>query len=169
MWHWNFVLWWSIKYGTFLWESCRKCAPKPSPRPIFNFCQITQNSHFMQEILLKISILKGDYQKALKKWALFFLSNPVPFSRQSYQKQKGSGTSDQSLFKLRNKFKNIPLFVMYYLTIFHDVMSSSFWVIPKIASANLCKSVHNIINYSTSIIIMDCPFESGKCGKKGKN
>ena len=76
----------------------------------------------MQEILLKISILKGDYQKALKKLALFFLSNPVPFSGQSYQKQKGSGTSDQSLFKLRNKFKNIPLFVMYYLTMFHDVM-----------------------------------------------
>ena len=30
--------------------------------------------------------------------------------------------------------------------------------------ANVCKSVDDIINYSTSI----CPFESGKCGKEGK-
>ena len=39
-----------------------------------------------------------------------------------------------------------------------------FWVIPKITFANLCKPIHDIINYSTSI----CPFESGKCGKEGK-
>ena len=38
------------------------------------------------------------------------------------KKQKGSGTSDQLLFWLRNKFKNIPLFVIYYLTKFDDVM-----------------------------------------------
>ena len=46
---------------------------------------------------------------------------------QIYQKQKGSGTSDQLLFRLQNNFKNIPLFVvMYYLTKFDDVMQSSF-------------------------------------------
>ena len=66
--------------------------------------------------------MKEDYQKDFKKLTLFFLSNPVPFNGQSYQKQKGSGTSDQSLFRLQNKFKNIPLFVMYYLTKFADVM-----------------------------------------------
>ena len=43
-------------------------------------------------------------------------------------------------------------------------MWSSFWVIPKVTSANLWKSVDGIINYSTSI----CPFESGNCGKEGK-
>ena len=37
-------------------------------------------------------------------------------------------------------------------------------VIPKITSANLCESSHDIINYSISI----CPFESGNCGKEGK-
>ena len=42
-------------------------------------------------------------------------------------------------------------------------MESSFQVIAKIVSANLCKSIHDI-NYSTSI----CPIESGKCGKEGK-
>ena len=63
-----------------------------------------------------------DYQKALKKFTLFFLSNPVPFNGQNYQKQKGSGTSDKSHFRLQKKFKNIPLFVIYHLTKFDDVM-----------------------------------------------
>ena len=44
--------------------------------------------------------LKEDYQKGSKKLTLFCLSNPVPFNGKSYQKQKGSGTSDQSLFML---------------------------------------------------------------------
>ena len=34
----------------------------------------------------KSHILIEDYQKALKKLTLFFLSNPVPFNEQSYQK-----------------------------------------------------------------------------------
>ena len=41
---------------------------------------------------------------------------------QSYQKQKGPGTSDQLLFRSQNKFRNIPLLVMYYLTKFDDVV-----------------------------------------------
>ena len=53
---------------------------------------------------------------------------------------------------------------MYYLTKFDDEIESGFWVILKIASANLCKPNDDIINYSTSIF----PFESGKCGKEGK-
>ena len=31
-------------------------------------------------------------------------------------------------------------------------------------SANLCKPIYDVINYSTSIY----PFESGMCGKEGK-
>ena len=108
--------------------------------------------------------MKEDYQKALKKVTSFFLSNPVPFNRQNYQKQKGPGTSDQLLFRLRNKFRKIPLLVMYYLSKFDDVIQSGFWVILKITSANLCKSIYDIINYSISI----CPFEFGMCGNKGK-
>ena len=60
--------------------------------------------------------MKEDYQKALKKFILFFLSNPISFNVQSYQKQKGSATSHQLLFRLRNKFRKISLFVIYYLT-----------------------------------------------------
>ena len=40
------------------------------------------------------------------------MSNPVPFNGQSYQKQKGPATSDQSLFSLRNKFPKNFLLVM---------------------------------------------------------
>ena len=45
--------------------------------------------------------MKEDYEKALKRLTLFFLLNPVPFKGQCYQKQKGPGTSDQSLFRLQ--------------------------------------------------------------------
>ena len=76
----------------------------------------------MQEILFKIKYFQRGLSKSLKKVNLFFLSNSVSFNGQNYQKQKGPGASDQSLFRLRNKFKNIPLFVIYYLTKFDDVM-----------------------------------------------
>ena len=122
-----------------------------------------------------------DHQKALKKLSLFFLSNPVPFNGQNYQNQKRPRTSDPLLFRLQNKFRKIPLLVMYYLTKFYDVIYSGFRVILKITLENLCKSIHDIINYSTfingfviGIVIKSwnchksiCHFKSGKCGKEG--
>ena len=54
--------------------------------------------------------------------------------------------------------------MMYYLTKFDDATYNGFWVILKITSANLCKPVHDIINYFTFI----CPFSSGKCGMEGR-
>ena len=48
----------------------------------------------MQEIILKIRYFERGLSKSLKKSALFFLPNPVHFHGQSYQKQKGPGTSD---------------------------------------------------------------------------
>ena len=38
------------------------------------------------------------------------------------KKQKGSATSDHSLFKSRSKFRKSILFVIYYRTKFDDVM-----------------------------------------------
>ena len=70
----------------------------------------------MQEIILKVRYFDRGLSKSLKKVTSFVLSNAVPFNRQNYQKQKGRGTSDQSLFTLRNKFRKIPLLVMHYLT-----------------------------------------------------
>ena len=72
----------------------------------------------MQEILLKRRYCERGSSKNLKKVNLIFLSNPVPFNGQSYLKEKGPGTSDQSLFRLQNEFRKIPLLVIYYLTKF---------------------------------------------------
>ena len=66
--------------------------------------------------------MKEDYQRLLKKSILFFLPNPVPFNVQSYQKQKGPGTSDESLFRLQEKFRKIISLVIYYMTKFDDVI-----------------------------------------------
>ena len=49
----------------------------------------------MQEIILKVRYFERGLSKSIKKVASFVLSNPVSFSRQNYQKQKGPGTSDQ--------------------------------------------------------------------------
>ena len=64
----------------------------------------------MQEILLKIRYFEGGLSKNLKKLISFFLE------------QKGSGTRDQSLSRLQNKFRKIPLLVIYYLTKFDYIM-----------------------------------------------
>ena len=54
----------------------------------------------MLEIILKERRFERGLSKILKKVTFFFLSNPVPFNRQNYQKQREPGTSDQSLFRL---------------------------------------------------------------------
>ena len=58
----------------------------------------------------------------MKKSTLFFLLDPVPFNGQNDQKQKRSGTSNELLFRLQNKFRKVILLVMYYLTKFDDVI-----------------------------------------------
>ena len=65
----------------------------------------------MQEIIFITRHFKEDHQKSFKKLTLFFLSKPVPFNGQSYQKQKGPGASDQSLLRLQNELKK----VLYWL------------------------------------------------------
>ena len=67
----------------------------------------------MQEIVLKVRYFERGLSKSPKKGNFIFLSNPVPFNGQTYQKQKEPGTRDQSLFRLRNKFTKIILLVMY--------------------------------------------------------
>ena len=66
--------------------------------------------------------MKGDCQKAFKKLTYFFFQTQFLFMDKVIKKKKGSGTSDQSFLKLRNKFRKIRLFVIYYLTKFDDVM-----------------------------------------------
>ena len=76
----------------------------------------------MQEILLTVTYFERGLSKSLKKVTLFFLLNPVPFNVQNCEKQKEPGTCDQSFFSLQNKFRKIPLLVVYYLTKFDDVI-----------------------------------------------
>ena len=74
-------------------------------------------------------------------------------------------TKQVQKFMLRNKFTSSQNFFisMYYLTKFNGVIAiKRFLSYSKTTLANLCKPIHDIINYSTSI----CPFESGKCGKE---
>ena len=67
----------------------------------------------MQEIVSKVRYFERGLSKSLKKGNLFFILNPVLFNGQTCQKQKGPGTRDQLLFRLRNKFRKIPLLVLY--------------------------------------------------------
>ena len=70
----------------------------------------------------KSKIFESGLSKSHKKVNFFFLLNQVFLNGQDYEKQKGSGTSDQSLFILLIKFKRIPLLVIYYLTKFDNVI-----------------------------------------------
>ena len=49
---------------------------------------------------------------------LLHAKNSFKINGQSYQKQKGPGASNQSLFRLQNQFRKIPLLVIHYLTKF---------------------------------------------------
>ena len=84
-------------YGKIIQKICTKSIPK-----------VNQNSHCMQEILLKIRYFERGLSKGLKKVNFIFLSNPI------------------------------PLLVMYYMTKFDDVISRGFWVTLKITFASLC-------------------------------
>ena len=74
----------------------------------------------MQVIYLKIRYFQRGLSRTFKN--LFFLLNPVAFNGQSYQKQKGPGISEKSLFRLQNKFGKISLLVTYYMTKFNSVI-----------------------------------------------
>ena len=80
----------------------------------------------MHENILKVRYFERGLSKTLKKVTSFFLPNPIPFNRQNYQKQNETATSEQPLFRLRNKFRKIPFLVMYYLSKFDDVIQSGF-------------------------------------------
>ena len=61
-------------------------------------------------------------------------------------KNKWLGTSYSSLFGLQNMFKKIPFVVIYHQGNFDELLHGGFWVIPKIAFANLSKSIHSLIS-----------------------
>ena len=48
-------------------KSCRKCAPKASPRPLFYFGKQHKTAIACKKFFWKQDILKGGYQKPVKK------------------------------------------------------------------------------------------------------
>ena len=69
-------------------KSCRKLAPKASPRPplLILLYKRKQPLHARNSFKNKM-FWKRIIKKALKMLTLFFLLSPVPFNRQSYHKQ----------------------------------------------------------------------------------
>ena len=82
-------------------KSSRKYSPKASPRPLLHARNSLKNEIFRRRII--------------KKLTSFFHSNPVRFNGQDFEKQKGPGTSDQSLFKLQDKLRKITLLMKQFL------------------------------------------------------
>ena len=71
----------------------------------------------MQGSLLKVIYFERGLSKSPKKATLFSLSNPVTFNDKVIKNTRGLEP-----FRLQNKFRKIPLLVMYYLTKFDDVI-----------------------------------------------
>ena len=124
----------------------------------FWFAKNWGNSYFTKYCVMVASIF-------------YHLTQAVLCYRIDFVKMQSFKISSKDLLKFRNKYfqeknklKKIISFFIYYLTKFDDVMWNGFWVIQKTISPNLCKAIHDIINYSTSI----CLFQSRKCGKEGK-
>ena len=113
---------------------CRKCAPKASLKNTISIL-VNKTAIACKKFFQKQDILKKDYQKALRMLILFYLSNPVSFNRQDYEKQKEPGTSNKLLYRLQTSSKNTFL-VMFYLTNVDVLLYNGFCVILKLMSAN---------------------------------
>ena len=76
-----------------------------------------------------------------------------PFQTRSGLQQNGPGTSDQLLFRLQDKFKKIPLLVIYHLTKFDYIIKSGYSknYICKLMLANSWH--HKIIHFQLSFWI----------------
>ena len=76
----------------------------------------------MQEIILNVRYFETGLSKSLERGNFIFSFELSPFQSTKLSKQKESGTSERSLFRLRNKSRKIPLLVMHYLTKFDDII-----------------------------------------------
>ena len=83
--------------------------------------------------------MKEDYQKTFKKINLIFSFAPSPSLWGRLWKVKGAWNW------LQNRFRKIPILVMYHLRNFDDLIQGGVWLFPKITFANFWKPIHNII------------------------
>ena len=108
----------------------------------------------MQEILLKIRYFERGLSESRK------IVN-FNFSSEVIKNKRGVELVTSRFWGYETSSEK---FLYYYRTKFGNIISSGFWVIPKIILSNFWKLIHGIINYSISI----CPFVSGECGKEGE-
>ena len=87
--------------------------------PLIEYLYINQNSHCMQEIIIKVRYLERELPKSLKKVNFIFSFEPSPFLLDKIIKNKRSlelvTSSCSSGYK-------IPLLVICYLTKFDGVI-----------------------------------------------
>ena len=62
--------------------------------------------------------MKEDYQKSPKNVTSFLFPDPTSFYRNNDEKGRVPGTSYQSLFRLRNKFRTFFSLVIHHLATF---------------------------------------------------
>ena len=79
IWKWNFVNWWSFKYGTFLWKNHAENKHQKLVPVSFLILINNQNSQCMQELLLKIKYFERGLSKHFKKvnFIFSFESSPI--------------------------------------------------------------------------------------------
>ena len=106
---------------TFTEKVYRKCAPKASPRSLYDFNKLPKTANSRKKLFWK-KIFWKTIIKNVKKVSLSFPFEPSPFCREYYEKQKGSRTSHQSLFRLQILFRKIPFLVIYYLGNLDDLI-----------------------------------------------
>ena len=93
--HWNFFSWSCTKYETFLWKNHAENHEQKLVSDLFLIVVDNQKqplyvrNSFENKIFWK-DILKGDYQKALKKVTLFCSLIAVPFNDQDYETRRGA-------------------------------------------------------------------------------
>ena len=93
---------------------------------------------------------KNRLSKTFKKSNFDFLK-PISFYGNCYEKQKGSGASSQSIFRLLNMFRSFLSLGMDHLTILALIQGNS-RVIRRTKTCDSCKPFHDaiIIPFSTS-------------------
>lgn len=130
----------------FCRKICWKCGPETSPWILFSFdikVQITANA--FKKLFCEKDILKKDYQKSSIDLTLFLFPNKGTFYGHYYEKQEGSWTSYQSLFRRPNMFRSFLSLLINNLANFDAFIQKCSWDIKKITIKNLSKSFHDII------------------------
>ena len=111
-------------------KSCRKYAPKASPRPLFYFGKQPKTAIAARNSFKNKIFWKGIIKNLWKVNFIFFFSNPVPFNRKSYIKNKKGlelVTSRSSGYETRHKNLFISYQISYQLLVIKLLSDQVWW------------------------------------------